>query len=158
MGQGFHVTQPALEAHGGRPERRQRGRKAASTKFFYCLQGATYTAVSEQRRVQWGACERAKSLQPSVVSGSATLWTTAHQAPLAMGFSRKEYWSGLPGPTPGDLSSPGIEPVSLMSPALAGKFFFFFFFTVSATRGAPSESEQVKMNSLLQHIVRLAEM
>ena len=76
----------------------QRGRKAASTKFFYCLQGATYTAVFEQRMVQWGACERAKSLQPSVVSGSATLWTIAHQAPLPMGFSRKEYWSGLPFP------------------------------------------------------------
>ena len=135
----------------------QRGRKAASTKFFYCLQGATYTAVFEQRMVQWGACERAKSLQPSVVSGSATLWTIAHQAPLPMGFSRKEYWSGLPGPTPGDLSSPGIEPVSLMSPALAGKFFVFCFFTASATREAPSESEQVKMNSSLQHIVRLAE-
>ena len=135
----------------------QRGRKAASTKFFYCLQGATYTAVFEQRMVQWGACERAKSLQPSVVSGSATLWTIAHQAPLPMGFSRKEYWSGLPGPTPGDLSSPGIEPVSLMSPALAGKCFVFCFFTASATREAPSESEQVKMNSSLQHIVRLAE-
>ena len=135
----------------------QRGRKAASTKFFYCLQGATYTAVFEQRMVQWGACERAKSLQPSVVSGSATLWTIAHQAPLPMGFSRKEYWSGLPGPTPGDLSSPGIEPVSLMSPALAGKFFVLCFFTASATREAPSESEQVKMNSSLQHIVRLAE-
>ena len=42
----------------------------------------------------------------------ATLWTVAHQAPLSMGFSRQEYWSGLPFPSPGDLPSPGIEPGS----------------------------------------------
>ena len=40
-----------------------------------------------------------------------------------MGFSRQEYWSGLPCPTPGDLPDPGIEPGSLESPALAGRFF-----------------------------------
>ena len=45
----------------------------------------------------------------------ATPWTVAHQAPLSMGFSRQEYWSGLPFPSPGDLPNPGIEP---RSPAL----------------------------------------
>ncbi|ELR52587.1 hypothetical protein M91_18885, partial [Bos mutus] len=50
------------------------------------------------------------------------------QAPLSMGFSRQEYWSGLPFPPPGTLPNPGIEPVSLKSPALAGGFF-----TTSAT-------------------------
>ena len=45
------------------------------------------------------------------------------QAPLSMEFSRQEYWTGLPFPTPGDLSNPGIKPVSLTSPALAGEFF-----------------------------------
>ena len=45
----------------------------------------------------------------------ATPWTVANQAPLPMGFSRQEYWSGLPFPSPGDLSDPGIE---LGSPAL----------------------------------------
>ena len=43
--------------------------------------------------------------------------------PLSMGFSRQEYWSGLPCPPPGDLPGPGIEPTSLTSPALAGRFF-----------------------------------
>ena len=52
-----------------------------------------------------------------------TLWTIACQAPLSMGFSRQEYWSGLPCPPPGDLSNPGIEPASLTSPVLAGGFF-----------------------------------
>ena len=47
-----------------------------------------------------------------------TPWTVAHQAPLSMGFSRQEYWSALPRPPPGDLPDPGIEPTSLMSPAL----------------------------------------
>ena len=44
-----------------------------------------------------------------------TLWTVAPQAPLSMGFSRQEYWSGLPFPSLGDLPDPGIEPVSLES-------------------------------------------
>jgi len=50
----------------------------------------------------------------------ATQWTVAHQAPLFMGFSRQEYWSRLPCPSPGDLPNPGIEPASLTSLALAG--------------------------------------
>ena len=54
-----------------------------------------------------------------------TTWTVAHQAPLSMGFSRREYWSGLPCPPPGDLPDPGIEVASLEFPALAGGFFTF---------------------------------
>ena len=50
-------------------------------------------------------------------------YSHAHQAPLSMGFSRQEYWSGLSCPLPGDLPDPGIEPGSLKSPALAGGFF-----------------------------------
>ena len=42
----------------------------------------------------------------------AISWTVAHQAPLSMGFSRQEYWSGLPFPSPGDLLDPGIKPRS----------------------------------------------
>ena len=57
-----------------------------------------------------------------------TLWTVARQAPLSMGFSRQEYWSGLPFTSPQDLPNPGIEPVSLESPPLAGGFF-----TISTT-------------------------
>ena len=52
-----------------------------------------------------------------------TLWTLDHQIPLSMGFFGQEYWSGLPFPSPGDLSDPGNEPMSSASPALAGKFF-----------------------------------
>ena len=50
----------------------------------------------------------------------AIAWTIVGQAPLSMGFSRQEYWSGLPFPALGDLPDPGIEPVSLINPALAG--------------------------------------
>ena len=53
----------------------------------------------------------------------ATPRTVARQAPLSMGLSRWEYCSGLPFPSPGYLSDPGIEPESFMSPALAGVFF-----------------------------------
>ena len=47
-------------------------------------------------------------------------WTAVHQAPLTTGFPKQEYWSGLPFPSPGDLSDPGNEPVPS---ALAGRFF-----------------------------------
>ena len=60
------------------------------------------------------------------------LWTAARQAPLSMGFSRQRHWSGLPCPPPGDLPHPGIKLMSLMSPALVGRFF-----TTRATWEAP---------------------
>ena len=47
-----------------------------------------------------------------------TLWTVDHTAPLSMGFSRQEHWSGLPSPPPGDLADSEVEPESLVSPAL----------------------------------------
>ena len=60
----------------------------------------------------------------------ATPWTVAYQAPLSMGFSRQEFWSGVPFPSPGDLSNPGIEPrVS----RIVGRCF-----TIWATREAPT--------------------
>ena len=59
-------------------------------------------------------------LSRSVVSDFATLWTVVRQAPLSMGFSRQEYWSGWPCPPARNLPDPGIAPGS---PALAGRFF-----------------------------------
>ena len=59
----------------------------------------------------------------SCVQLFVTLWTVAGQAPLSMGFSRQECWSGLPCPASGDLPDPGIEPMCLTSPALTGWFF-----------------------------------
>ena len=51
-------------------------------------------------------------------------YTVTHWAPLSIRFHRQEYWSGLPFPPPWDLPNPGMEPMSLVSPALAGWFFF----------------------------------
>ena len=59
----------------------------------------------------------------SVMSDSATSWTVACQAPLSMEISRQEYWSGLPFPSPGNLSKPGIKPIS---PALQVDFLLLF--------------------------------
>ena len=53
-------------------------------------------------------------MSDSVVSS----WSEAYQAPLTMGFTRQEYWSGLPFSSPGDLPDTGIEPTSPVSPAL----------------------------------------
>ena len=63
----------------------------------------------------------------------AILWT--RHAPLSVGFSRQEYWSGLLCSAPGDLPKPEIKPMSLIFPALAGRFF-----TTSATPEAPGNT------------------
>ena len=57
------------------------------------------------------------------MSDFVILWTVAHQAPLSMGFSRQENWSGSPCSSPGDLPHSGIKPASLASPALASGLF-----------------------------------
>ena len=70
------------------------------------------------------AVPRTRSLTKMLSHGSfVTLWPVAHQAPLSMEFSRQEDCSGLLFPPPGDLPNLGIEPTSLVSPALAGRFF-----------------------------------
>ena len=61
----------------------------------------------------------------SLVQLCETLWTVALQAPLSRGFSRQEYWSGLPFLPPRDLPDPEIELAFLISPALAGRFFIY---------------------------------
>ena len=65
-----------------------------------------------------------------------TPWTVTTRLLCPWGFSRQEYWSGLPFPSPGDLPEPEIKPLSLKSPALAGRFF-----TTSATWEAQNFSE-----------------
>ena len=64
-----------------------------------------------------------------------TPWTVSRQAPLSVRFSRQEYWSGLPFPPPGGPPDPGIEPISLVSPGLAGRFLS------AAPPGKPCESD-----------------
>ena len=76
--------------------------------------------------------QRSLCFSHSVVPNSATPWTVAHQAPLSTGFSRQEYWNGLPFPSPGNLPDLGIKPMSLVSPELSGRLF-----TIWANREAP---------------------
>ena len=78
----------------------------------------------------------------SHVQISVTPWTVALQAPLSVRFSRQEYWSGVPFSTPGDLPDPGIDPISLTSPALAGGFF-----STKATWEAPKEMARAKSDT-----------
>ena len=59
-----------------------------------------------------GESEKVKVTSLSRVRLFVTPWTVAHQAPPSVEFSRQEYWSGLPFPSPGDLPDPGIEPGS----------------------------------------------
>ena len=77
--------------------------------FYLFLQSITIVSML--------LCMGANSLQ--LCPTHCNPMTLAHQALLSMGFSKKEYWSGLPCPLPGDLLDPGIEPISLMFPVLA---------------------------------------
>ena len=87
-----------------------------------CHKELGMTEASEQAHTQANiACEHDQLL--SFIWLFVTSWTVAYQAPLSMGFSRQEYWRGLPCPPPGDLPDPRIKPVSLAFPALAGRFF-----------------------------------
>ena len=87
------------------------------TLFCLCI-GFCSSIVCGQELVVDVSCA-----QCSVVSKSLwLLWTLAHQVPLSMEFSRQEYWSGLPLPSPGNLPDWGIKPVSPVSPTLVGRF------------------------------------
>ena len=85
----------------------------SSTPFCVCVCTCIYVCVC--------VYVHAKSLQSCPTLCNPMDYSP--QAPLSMGFSRQEYWSGLPCPPPGDLPDPGIKPISLMFPALAGRFF-----------------------------------
>ena len=87
------------------------------------------------------------SLCPVVTSDSATIWAVAHQAPLSMGFSRQEYWSGLPCPPLGDLPNPGIEP---RSPTLQADSLLSL-----ATREALISLYQATKRSVMEHLLCL---
>ena len=77
---------------------------------------------------------KSESVSHSVVPDSATPWTVAHQAPLSMEFSRQEYWSGLPFPSPGDL--PKLRDQTQVS-CIAGRFFTVWASRVSLSLPAP---------------------
>ena len=96
----------------------QQRRKREEISYFALLLPFDVLLVSFHYLTQTCACFMLSHF--SRVQFFATLLTVALQAPLSMGFSRQEYWSGLLCPPPGGLPHPGIEPAS---PALVGRFF-----------------------------------
>ena len=80
----------------------------------------TFITVGEQREQQTRRNLITVTKPRCTVYGNCVC---VHQAPLSTGFFRQEHWSGLPFPLPGDLPNSGIEPMSPVSPALAGRFF-----------------------------------
>ena len=98
------------------------------------ISGKRWRERVHQRKVMPTFCFSRVMLYKHVLSRFSTIrlfatpWTVVYQAPLSMGFSRQEYWSGLSWPSPGDLPDPGNDPGHLFSPSLAG-----WFFSTSAT-------------------------
>ena len=85
---------------------------------------------------------------------SLQLYELAYQAPLSMGFSWQEYWSGLPCPPPGDLPNPGIKLASLTFPALAGSFFTTST-TWEAQSGSPNSSQFLTISIVQSSLIQL---
>ena len=91
------------------------GASLSNSLNFLCL---GFLSVSKRIKKWTELCMLSRF---SHVQLSVTLWSVACQAPLSMGFSRQESWSGLPRPSPGDLPDSGIEPASLASPAMEAR-------------------------------------
>ena len=91
----------------------------ACVRVCVCAQAHARVCVCKHAHMCVCVCVRARSVAQSLQL-SVTPCTVACRAPLSMGFSKQEYWGGLPFPTPGDLPDRGME---LVSPALAGEFF-----------------------------------
>ena len=103
-------------------EEAQAGIKIAGRNInnFRYADDTTLMAESEEELKSLLMKVKVKVKSLSHVQLFATPWTVACQAPLSMGFSRQEYWNGLPVPSPGDLLNPGIKP---RTPTLASRFF-----------------------------------
>ena len=88
---------------------------ACSKDIFSAHPFSVSTGAGLISRALWGLEDNPYQVcvSRSVVSNSVTPWTVAHQTPLSMGFSRQEYWSGLPFPSPGNLPDSGIGPYPL---------------------------------------------
>ena len=91
--------------------------------WLYNLQGPELMKTWDLlfKKAKTSAAIKSQSVSRSVAQSCFTLWV--RQAPLSVGFSRQEYWSGLPSPPPEDLSNSEIRPESLTYPALASGFF-----------------------------------
>ena len=105
---GFHV---------GRAEDKKSIQKTVYHHKRQCRMQPYSLLVEVQENVH--TCAKLRQSRPTLCNAM----DDGHQAPLSMGFSTQEYWSGLPCPSPGELPSPGIKPTSLTSPTLAGGFF-----------------------------------
>ena len=127
--EGFQQVIPELPGKGGSQSR-------CGAKVFLSTMNSTQTR-SQSRKCHRGF--ESESVSHSVMSNPV-----ACQTSQSMGFSRQEYWSGLPCSPPGDLPEPGIRPKSLTSPALAGGFF-----TRWAIREAPCSVQRITNRSLL---------
>ena len=101
------LPQASLELSRERGVGISQGSKKKVTRNFWCL-----PRICTHVQLMWQPWNRSEEKSLSRVWLFATPWTVTCQAPLSMGFSKQEYWSGLSFPSPGDLPNPGIEPRS----------------------------------------------
>ena len=98
---------------------------SSAVKFFkWCPEAQLVPFLDFQRNRESLISTRMHAQSLSRVWPSATPWTVAHQALLSTEFSRQEYWSGRPFPTPRDLPSPGMKPESLYVPCIGRQILY----------------------------------
>ena len=96
--------------------------KITDTQFPFKKDAYLRKKLSGTTTVEYGSNAHIVVESLSCVHLFATPWTAARQAPLSLGFSRQESWSGVPFPSPGDLPNPGTKPASPVAASLAGRF------------------------------------
>jgi len=125
------------------------------------LPGFSIQGILQARTLEWVAISfsnagkwKVKVQLLSRVRLLVTPWTAAHQAPPSMGFSRQEYWSGVPFPAPGDLPDPGIEPGSPALQALPSELRCYGLepTRLLCPRDSPGKNTGVDCHALLQGI------
>ena len=110
---GSHMVEMLILTHSGRFTPSSSVREKPLSYWSHCIVGLSVCTFYMPICACMLSCSRPVQL-------FAILWTVTHQASLTMGFSRREYWSGLLCPPPGDLPDPGIRSTSLVSPAMVG--------------------------------------
>ena len=121
--------QPRVPLENEKIQPRHRNRCSLPTLLLWVPWYRAHHVLMDSANKGHGTCPEHKPVKEiclcslSRVQLFGTPWTVAHQAPPSMGFPRQEHWSGLPCPSPGNLPDPGTVPMSLMPPALAGRFF-----------------------------------
>ena len=145
MGPAPRCSSPSLLPYLGLEGKVFNAEKTSYLRLFYSMSAQSFKGA-RKRGISYCFSESEVTVKLLCrVRLFATLWTVAYQASPSMGFSRQEYWSGLPFPSPGDLPDPGIEPGSPTLEALYIKEYFFLLSVYVLSHSVVSDCSQPRV-------------